>query len=83
MRKICGRWEPSPDDEENLRAMGAFAAALPNLERVDLLPYHRIGRDKYRRLGKPCPMPETEPPSEARVGEIAKGLRDLGLRVKV
>ena len=60
------------DDEENLRAMGAFAADLPHLERVDLLPYHRIGRDKYRRLGKPCPMPETEPPSEERMDEIAK-----------
>jgi len=60
------------DDEENLQAIGAFAADLPHLKRVDLLPYHRIGRDKYRRLGKPCPMPETDPPSDAQMGEIAQ-----------
>ncbi len=63
------------DDEENLRAIAAFAADLPHLERVDLLPYHRIGRDKYRRLGRPCLMPETDPPSEARMDEIARMLK--------
>jgi pyruvate formate lyase activating enzyme len=70
------------DDEENLRAMGAFAADLPRLERVDLLPYHRIGRDKYQRLGKPCPMPETEPPSEARMAEIAQILGSFGVEIR-
>jgi pyruvate formate lyase activating enzyme len=70
------------DDEENLRAMGAFAADLPHLERVDLLPYHRIGRDKYQRLGKPCPMPETEPPSEARMDEIAQILGSFGVEIR-
>lgn len=69
------------EDEENLRAIGAFAAELPSLERVDLLPYHRIGRDKYRRLGKPCPMPETAPPSEARMDKIARRLHEFDLWV--
>jgi pyruvate formate lyase activating enzyme len=70
------------DDEENLRAMRTFAADLPHLERVDLLPYHRIGRDKYQRLGKPCPMPETEPPSEARMAEIAQILGSFGVEIR-
>jgi pyruvate formate lyase activating enzyme len=68
------------DDEENLRQIGAFAADLPSLERVDLLPYHRIGRDKYRRLGKACPMPETDPPPESQMATIAEKLRSMGLR---
>jgi len=67
------------DDEENWRQLGAFAADLPSLERVDLLPYHRIGRDKYHRLGKLCPMPETDPPAEERVREIAERMRQRGL----
>jgi pyruvate formate lyase activating enzyme len=69
------------DDAENLRQMGTFAASLPSLERIDLLPYHRIGRDKYRRLGKTCPMPETDPPSQARMEAIARTLRTFGLHV--
>jgi pyruvate formate lyase activating enzyme len=71
------------DDEENLRHMGAFAAQLPSLERVDLLPYHRIGRDKYRGLGKACPMPDAQPPSEGRMEEIARALRRFDLAVSV
>ncbi len=70
------------DDEETLRRLGAFAARLPSLEYVELLAYHRIGRDKYHRLGKPCPMPETDPPSEDRMREIAERLRQLGVAVR-
>ncbi len=70
------------DDEENLQQLGAFATDLPSLERVDLLPYHQIGRDKYRRLGKTCLMPETDPPSDAWLGKIAQNLRERGLRVE-
>ncbi len=70
------------DDEENIRRAGTFAAALPHLERVDILPYHQIGGDKYRRLGKTCALPETSPPSAERIAEIAEILRGFGLRVK-
>lgn len=69
------------DDEENVRAIGAFAAELPSLERVDLLSYHRIGRHKYRQLGKVCPMPEVGPPADDRLIEVARWLRGYGLEV--
>jgi pyruvate formate lyase activating enzyme len=71
------------DDEENLRQMGAFAAELPSLERVDLLPYHRIGRDKYRGLGKACTMSDTLPPSDGRMVEVAQTFRTFDLRVTI
>jgi pyruvate formate lyase activating enzyme len=71
------------DDEESILQMGAFAAGLPSLERVDLLPYHRIGRDKYPGLGKACPMPDAQPPSEERMEEIARTLRRFDLAVSV
>jgi pyruvate formate lyase activating enzyme len=71
------------DDEENLRQMGGFAADLPSLERIDLLPYHRIGRDKYQRLGRTCPMPETDPPSQARLVAIAEVLGEFQLPVSL
>jgi len=41
------------DDEENLAALGAFAAGLRHTRRLHLLPYHRLGADKYGRLGRP------------------------------
>jgi pyruvate formate lyase activating enzyme len=69
------------DDEETVHAIGAFAADLPSLERVELLPYHRIGQGKYGQLGKTCPMLETDPPSEDRMAEIARMLGSRGLSV--
>jgi pyruvate formate lyase activating enzyme len=71
------------DDEENLRQIGSFAAALPHLEQVDILPYHRAGTDKYPRLGKEYGLPDTLPPSDERIAEIAHLLGGFGLRVNV
>lgn len=70
------------DDEANLRQIARFAAALSSLRRVDLLPYHRIGRDKYQRLGKDCLMPEVDPPTHERVTEIARMAAGFGLEVR-
>jgi pyruvate formate lyase activating enzyme len=71
------------DDEENLEQIGRFAAGLPSLECVNIMPYHRIGRDKYGRLGKACRMPEVDPPSGARMEAIAEMLRGFGLQVRL
>ena len=69
------------DDPENLAALAGFAAALPHLAGVDLLPYHHIGADKYARLDREYPMPETAPPSAQRMAEIARFLGEHGLPV--
>ncbi len=71
------------DDEQNLRQTGMFAAALPHLSRVDILPYHHIAIDKYKRLNKVYNLPETRPPAEERTAEIAKILEEFGLQVKI
>jgi pyruvate formate lyase activating enzyme len=71
------------DDDENIRQIGAFAAALPHLSQVDILPYHRAGAEKYNRLNKVYGLPETHSPSNERMAEIARMLRGFGLHVKV
>ncbi len=71
------------DDEDNLRQIAQLAQSLPSVERIDILTYHKIGRDKYERIGKINPMPETEPPEEEQVNAIAKQLQDYGLKVKI
>ena len=71
------------DDDENIRQTGAFAAALPHLERVDILPYHRAGIEKYHRLGKDYGLPEIGPPTDEKVAQAARILRGFGLHVKI
>jgi pyruvate formate lyase activating enzyme len=70
------------DDAENIRQIGAFAAALPHLNRVDILPYHRAAAEKYHRLNKIYGLPETRPPSNERMAEITQILKGFGLQVK-
>lgn len=71
------------DDWENLEAIGTLAAALPSVERVDLLSYHRIGRHKYRQLGRECRMPDVYQPPPEVLFQVARRMRQLGLAVDV
>jgi len=70
-------------DDESVRQIGAFAAALAHLDGVDLLPYHAIGVDKYARLNLAYKLPETRSPSDERLTEIAHILNGFGLTVKI
>jgi pyruvate formate lyase activating enzyme len=70
-------------DDESVRQIGAFAAALPHLNGVDLLPYHAIGIDKYTRFNRAYKLPETRSPSDERLAEIAHVLNSFGLTVKI
>jgi len=71
------------DDEQNIDATAAFLASLEKQYPLHLLPYHRVGSDKYRRMGKPYPMTGLEPPSEEQTALIAEHMRSYGLEVRV
>ena len=62
---------------------GELAAALPSLTRVDLLPYHHAGTEKYQRLGKSYALPTLRPPGDDRVAAIAETLQGFGLQVQI
>jgi pyruvate formate lyase activating enzyme len=51
--------------------------------RVDILPYHHAAFEKCHRLGKLYGLPDTRPPSEERMAQIARILEGFGLRVKI
>jgi len=69
------------DDAENVEAVRALAAGLPQLARVDLLPYHRIGVGKYLRLDRKYRLLHTDSPTRGRMDEIASILTAGGLPV--
>jgi len=66
------------DDEDNLRDTATLAAAL-GVARVDVLPFHRLGSDKYARLGRDALMPDTAPPPDDRVAGVVALLHGFGL----
>lgn len=71
------------DDPENLRATSRFVAGLPSRPKVDLLPYHRLGVDKYQRLGRAYHLPDVEPPRQEDVLLAARLLEESGLHVSI
>lgn len=44
------------DGEEDLRKTGEFIKTLKNVERVEILPYHDFGIEKWRNLGLKYPL---------------------------
>jgi pyruvate formate lyase activating enzyme len=70
------------DGAEDIRLMAAFLSDL-GLLRIDLLPYHRIGLEKYRRLGMQNRLEGLEPPSADHVRQIARQFEQEGFAVRV
>ncbi|MFZ5826569.1 MAG: glycyl-radical enzyme activating protein [Bacillota bacterium] len=70
------------DQEENLLAIGRFAAGLDGVRAIHLLPYHKAGVEKYRRLRKPYRLPDTEPPDAEWMAQIADRMRVFGKKIK-
>ncbi len=62
-------------------AMAAFVATLPTVTRVELLPFHQLGRDKWTSLGIHYPMDGVQPPSPQLVEDLRAPFRALGIEV--
>ncbi len=52
------------DDEQELFRLGEFLAHLTNLKALDVLPYHDMAKEKYKKLGIEYPLPYTPPMSK-------------------
>jgi pyruvate formate lyase activating enzyme len=71
------------DSEVNINQIGEFAASLGAVESLDLLPYHRAGVAKSRRLAPEAKPFTGTPPSAEAVCEIKERLAGFGLNVRV
>ena len=60
------------DSEGEAAGVGRIIGAWDNVVGLDFLPYHVMGRAKYRALGIPYPLEGTEAASPARAAELRK-----------
>ena len=67
------------DFDEDLDALGDFIDTLSNVDRVEILPYHTLGKFKWENLGIPYTLESISPPSAERI-ENAKQRIHAGLR---
>lgn len=69
------------DDFDNVEAVAEYAASLSSVERVEVLPFHQMGRDKWQRLGLKYELEDTQPPSAELVERVRGQFRSRGLTV--
>ena len=60
------------DDPAALTRLGTFLSTLPNVQALDVLPYHVLGVSKYRELGIDYPLEGVEPATQAQAREAKK-----------
>lgn len=63
------------DTEDEWQALGRFLGGFDNLEKVETLPYHSLGKAKYENLGIPYPMgdaPQLTEKDAARARSVIK-----------
>ncbi len=67
------------DDPSGIEAIADYAASLACVTRVEVLPFHQMGRDKWSALGLPYQLEHTLPPSAELVAATRAIFADRGL----
>ncbi len=55
------------DNPRNIEGLAQFVSGLNNVERVEILPFHKMGEDKYTRAGLPYQLGNTPPPTADQI----------------
>lgn len=66
-------------EETQLHALGRLLRRYGCIERVELLPFHKMGEYKWEALGAPYTLSETQPPPAEAVDRARELLRGYGL----
>jgi pyruvate formate lyase activating enzyme len=68
------------DRRSEIERLAAFAAQLGNVQRVDVLPFHQMGRFKWQKLKMEYRLKNTEPPTRESINEAIAIFRAAGLK---
>jgi len=71
------------DSDKNIKETAEFLNQLDNIIRVHLLPYHKGGEAKQKRLGRGESLNDFKAPSEEKIEDIKKMISGYGFSVKI
>lgn len=71
------------DTEEEISDIAEFAASLDGVNEIHLLPYHRLGVDKYANLGRDYTLKEILPPSDEKMKLLKRAAESKGLHCQI
>ena len=64
------------DNYDDLRLTREFIDTLENVQKVEVLPYHTLGAEKWQKLGFEYPLKGIEAPAEENIRNAKKILGD-------
>lgn len=67
------------DAWDNVEAVADYVATLSTVARVEVLPFHQMGRDKWESLGMAYELEDTSPPSPELVDRVCGQFRARGV----
>jgi pyruvate formate lyase activating enzyme len=68
------------DDPQEIASIARFAADLGNVERVDVLPFHQLGKYKWHKLGLEYELENVKPPGIEAAERACEAFRSVGLK---
>jgi len=70
------------DSTENITELSRLGREI-GVEKVSILPYHRIAEEKYQQLGMQTRMSRIKPPSTGKLQKIQTLIESFGLQVTI
>ena len=64
------------DSKEHIKGLREYIKAIPNVEKVELLPYHTLGVEKYKVMGIKYPLKDLLPMSKEKTIQLQNMLLD-------
>ncbi len=70
------------DDRANVEGLAQFIATLDGVEKIEVLSFHKMGEYKWKELGFPYLLGDTNPPTPEQVEAVKTIFRNHGLTVE-
>lgn len=71
------------DTQKEIFDIAKFASSLPGVMKLHLLPYHRLGRDKYTGLSRDYTLDNIEPMTKEKINTLYDAACESGLVVTI
>ncbi len=69
------------DDDESAHRLGEFIKEMDNIEKIELLPYHKLGAHKWETLGFEYELKDVAPPSKETLNKLKAIFESYGHQV--
>jgi len=71
------------DGDDDLKETAGFIKKIKGISHIDLLPYHRLGISKYKKLDLELKMKDIWPPDKEKIYKAKNLFEDFGFKVGI